>query len=209
MENEARLSLKIANLLKSQNIAKLTCNRDITEGFIRVANLKILIFNGSCLDKRGLLFLLGTAKVSIRSVPVLSFVPYFSYLSSRNTIHTPFERQLTTACFRNFKMTLATSQASEELQALQKRNDDRLVQQGGGNAATAFAKDVKQSLLFQYDWGELLSAAPICLSLMGACYVASSSPKANGMSLEECRPPQGFEFIRYIGFLQFLFLESS
>lgn len=206
MENEARLSLKIANLLKSQNMAKLTCNRDITEGFIAVANLKILIFNGSCLDKRGLYV---TAKISIRSVPVLSFLPYFFYLSSRNTIHTPFERQLTTACFRNFKMTLATSQASEELQALQKRNDDRLVQQGGGNAATAFAKDVKQSLLFQYDWGELLSAAPICLSLMNACYVASSSPKANGMSLEECRPPQGFEFIRYIGFLQFLFLESS
>lgn len=92
-------------------------------------------------------------------------------------------------------MTIAASKASE-LQALQKRNDDRLAKQGNGNAATAFAKDVKQSLLFQYDWGELLSAAPMCLSLMGACYVASTSPKAAGMSLEECKPTGGFKFIQ-------------
>ncbi|CAI7565821.1 unnamed protein product [Penicillium glandicola] len=93
-------------------------------------------------------------------------------------------------------MSLVTSKASE-LQALQKRNDDRLAQQGSGSAATAFAKDVKQSLLFQYDWGELLSAAPMCLSLMGACYVASSSPKAVGMTLEDCKPTGGFKHIRH------------
>lgn len=94
-------------------------------------------------------------------------------------------------------MALTTTKASEELQALQDRNSQRLAKQGAGNAGVAFAKDVKQSLLFQYDWGELLSAAPMCLSLMGACYVAATSPKATGMTLEDCKPAQGFEFIRY------------
>jgi hypothetical protein len=93
-------------------------------------------------------------------------------------------------------MALTTTKAAADLAALQKSNDERLVKQGNGKAATAFAKDVKQSLLFQYDWAELLSAAPLCLSLMGSCYVAATSPKAQGITLKECEPKGGFKFIR-------------
>lgn len=93
-------------------------------------------------------------------------------------------------------MAIVTVQASKELQELQKRNDARLESQGAGNAAVAFAKDVKQSLLFRYDWSELLFAAPLCLSLMGSCYVAATSDKARGMSLKECEPKTGFKKIK-------------
>jgi hypothetical protein len=93
-------------------------------------------------------------------------------------------------------MAVVTTAAAEELTALQKRNDDRLQKQGSGSAAVAFAKDVKQSLLFQYDWAELLSAAPLCLSMMGSCYVAATCPEATGMSLKECEPKGGFKKIQ-------------
>lgn len=84
-------------------------------------------------------------------------------------------------------MTVATTNAAADLATLQKMNNDRIMKQGGNSAAIAFARDVKQSLLFQYDWGELLSAAPLCLSLMGSCYVAATSPDAQGMSLSDAK----------------------
>ena len=84
-------------------------------------------------------------------------------------------------------MTVATKDAVNELANLQKMNNERIMKQGGNNAAIAVAKDVKQSLLFQYDWAELLSAAPLCLSLMGSCYVAATSPDAVGMSLTDVK----------------------
>lgn len=51
-------------------------------------------------------------------------------------------------------------------------------------AAMKFAKDVKNSLLFQYNWGAMLSSAPLCVSLMGSCYAAAACPRAQGMSLD-------------------------
>lgn len=81
-------------------------------------------------------------------------------------------------------MTVVTTDAAADLATLQKMNNDRIMKQGGN---IAFARDVKQSLLFQYDWGELLSAAPLCLSLMGSCYVAATSPDAQGMSLTDAK----------------------
>ena len=92
-------------------------------------------------------------------------------------------------------MAVGSQAMAGELANLQKRDEDRLRKQGGGNAALAFAKDVKQSLLFKYDWSELLSAAPMCLALMGSCFVAATSPKATGMSLKECEPRGGFKKI--------------
>lgn len=92
--------------------------------------------------------------------------------------------------------SVSVKTTSESLITLRKRDDDRLKRQGNGNAAVAFAKDVKQSLLFEYDWGDLLSAAPLCISLMGSCYVAATSERARGLSLKDCEPKGGFKKIK-------------
>lgn len=52
------------------------------------------------------------------------------------------------------------------------------------DAATNFAKDVKNSLLFRYHWGKYLSSAPLCVSLMGSCYAVAAYPGAQGMSID-------------------------
>jgi hypothetical protein len=76
-----------------------------------------------------------------------------------------------------------------------RREEERMKKQGNGKVQIAFAKDVKNSLLFQYDWGQLLSAAPLALSLIGSCYVAATAPKAQGISLQDAAPSGGFKFI--------------
>jgi hypothetical protein len=91
-------------------------------------------------------------------------------------------------------MALTAAEASKQLADLEEKRRA----QAGDQAALTFAKDVKQSLMFQYDWGELLSAAPLCISLMGSCYVAATSPKATGMSLKECEPQGGFKKIQSV-----------
>jgi hypothetical protein len=93
---------------------------------------------------------------------------------------------------------VSSSDASRQLAEIAQREDDRLKKQGNGKAQIAFARDVKNSLLFQYDWAELLSAAPLALSLMGSCYVAASSPKAQGISLKDAMPQGGFQHIRLV-----------
>ncbi|KAF3940749.1 hypothetical protein ABW19_dt0206211 [Dactylella cylindrospora] len=95
-------------------------------------------------------------------------------------------------------MALVTSSdAAAKLAAINQAEDDRLKKQGNGKVQIAFAKDVKNSLLFQYDWAELLSAAPLALSLMGSCYVAATSPLAKGISLADAAPKGGFVYIKY------------
>ncbi|MCJ1403032.1 hypothetical protein MMC11_006254 [Xylographa trunciseda] len=62
-------------------------------------------------------------------------------------------------------------------------------------SAPAFVQDVSDSLILQQNWGDLLSAAPLSLSLLGACQIAASSPKAASVILE---PPQGgFKYLKY------------
>lgn len=80
--------------------------------------------------------------------------------------------------------------ANTDIAALQRAEEKRYQ----GNAALAFAKDVKNSLLFKYDWSELLSAAPLCISLMGSCYVAATTEKA--YSIELSKPQNGFQYIK-------------
>ncbi|KAI5920341.1 hypothetical protein F4810DRAFT_703039 [Camillea tinctor] len=55
--------------------------------------------------------------------------------------------------------------------------------------------EMKSSLIFQCNWEELLQAAPTAISYMGACFVASSSPKA----VVQLTPPKdkGFQYLRY------------
>lgn len=63
----------------------------------------------------------------------------------------------------------------------------------GGKASNQFVDEIKSSALFQFSWGELLSAAPTALTLMGSLWIASSSPVADKISLADSMPTKGFE----------------
>lgn len=65
----------------------------------------------------------------------------------------------------------------------------------GGKMSNQFVDEVKNSALFQFSWGELLSAAPTALTLMGSLWVAASSPIAEKISLAESMPTNGFEHL--------------
>ncbi|KAI3581869.1 hypothetical protein IWW34DRAFT_616467 [Fusarium oxysporum f. sp. albedinis] len=66
----------------------------------------------------------------------------------------------------------------------------------GGKAGAQFVQEVKESLLFQYNWNELLSAAPTAITLVGACHVAAASPEAAAISLADAVPSGGFKYLR-------------
>lgn len=65
----------------------------------------------------------------------------------------------------------------------------------GGKMSNQFVDEVKNSALFQFSWGELLSAAPTALTLMGSLWIAASSPIAEKISLADSMPTNGFEFL--------------
>jgi hypothetical protein len=64
-----------------------------------------------------------------------------------------------------------------------------------GTAGNQFVDELKSSTLFQFNWGELLSAAPTALSLMGSCWVAASAPIADQISMTKAVPIGGFKYI--------------
>lgn len=66
----------------------------------------------------------------------------------------------------------------------------------GGKAGAQFTQEVRESLLFQYNWNELLSAAPTAITLVGACHVAAASPEAAAISLSDAAPQGGFKYLR-------------
>ncbi|KAF8174179.1 hypothetical protein K438DRAFT_2023232 [Mycena galopus ATCC 62051] len=55
--------------------------------------------------------------------------------------------------------------------------------------------EMKSSLLSQINWEELLQSAPTAISSMGACFVASSSPKA--LVMLKAKPGKHFEYLKY------------
>ncbi|OCK74180.1 hypothetical protein K432DRAFT_430181 [Lepidopterella palustris CBS 459.81] len=59
----------------------------------------------------------------------------------------------------------------------------------------AFLQDVQDSLVVRQDWGELLGAAPLSLSMIGACQIVASSPKAETAVLDP--PAGGFKYLKY------------
>ncbi|KAF4949191.1 hypothetical protein FGADI_9048 [Fusarium gaditjirri] len=63
------------------------------------------------------------------------------------------------------------------------------------NVSSQVINEMKSSLIFQISWEQLLQAAPTAISSMGACLIASSSPKA----LVQLSPPKdkGFQYLRY------------
>ena len=63
------------------------------------------------------------------------------------------------------------------------------------NVSSQVSAEMKSSLIFQYNWAELLQSAPTSLSSLGACFVASSSPKAQ-VNLKS-PPGKGFQYLKY------------
>ena len=64
-----------------------------------------------------------------------------------------------------------------------------------GKLSNRFVDELKGSTLFQHNWGELLSAAPTALSLMGSCWLAASNATAEKISLKDSKPVDGFKYM--------------
>lgn len=89
--------------------------------------------------------------------------------------------------------------ATDQLQTLvDVHNEHQRVLQAeyGGKMSNQFVEEMKSSTLFQCDWGELLSAAPTALSLMGACWIAASQAKADSISLAKAQPKGGWKYLK-------------
>ncbi|KAG8627095.1 hypothetical protein KVT40_004578 [Elsinoe batatas] len=82
------------------------------------------------------------------------------------------------------------------LSEIEKANQERLKKEYSGKAGTKFVTEVKESMLFQYNWADLLSAAPTALSLLGACHVASSSQEASAINLGSAAPKDGWKYLQ-------------
>ena len=82
--------------------------------------------------------------------------------------------------------------ALAEVAQLKKR---MLAEDSRGSPTNQFVADMKASTLFQFNWSELLSAAPTAFSLMGACWIAASSPGADQINMAKSVPTGGFKFI--------------
>lgn len=58
----------------------------------------------------------------------------------------------------------------------------------------AAVEEIKQSVIFQYNWPQLLSSAPIAINSTGLAFLASASTTAATVELKE--PKDGFRFLR-------------
>ncbi|KAK6499959.1 hypothetical protein TWF481_010315 [Arthrobotrys musiformis] len=67
-------------------------------------------------------------------------------------------------------------QALEKLKAVQQAENRRISDQ---NIVMKMAAEVKASLLFQFNWAEMLMSAPVAINCMGGCFIASSSKAAS------------------------------
>ncbi len=85
--------------------------------------------------------------------------------------------------------------ASNALQHISQAQTATIREQYGAKMSNKFVEELKGTTLFQYNWGELLSAAPTALSLMGSCWLAAANPTAEKISLSESKPEDGFKFL--------------
>lgn len=67
-----------------------------------------------------------------------------------------------------------------------------------GKVGAQFVQEVKESLLFQYNWNEVLYATPTAITLMGAYHVAAASPEASTINLGDGVPTGGFKHLRFV-----------
>ncbi|KAJ5614566.1 hypothetical protein N7528_008220 [Penicillium herquei] len=75
------------------------------------------------------------------------------------------------------------------------RSRKEMQKEYGGKMSNQFVDEVKNSALFQFSWGELLSASPTALTLMGSLWIAASSPVAENISLKGSMPTGGFQYL--------------
>jgi hypothetical protein len=80
----------------------------------------------------------------------------------------------------------------QEQQALQKIQDNKIRQ----TSTKEYVEDVKNSLLFRpsFNWNDLLSAAPVSVSLLGSLFVASTIPDATDITI--IPPTGGFKYLK-------------
>lgn len=64
-----------------------------------------------------------------------------------------------------------------------------------GRMSNQFVDECKGAALFQFNWGELLGAAPTAISMMCACYVAATNEAAEKITLKEAMPLDGFKYL--------------
>jgi len=84
---------------------------------------------------------------------------------------------------------------SSALQHISQVQTATIREQYGAKMSNKFVEELKGTTLFQYNWGELLSAAPTALSLMGSCWLAAANPTAEQISLSESKPEGGFKYM--------------
>jgi hypothetical protein len=89
---------------------------------------------------------------------------------------------------------MATVQLSA-LQDIEAAQKSLRLSQYGGRMSNQFVDEVKGAALFQFNWGELLGAAPTAISMMCACYVAASNEEAKKISLKDSMPTNGFQYL--------------
>jgi hypothetical protein len=63
------------------------------------------------------------------------------------------------------------------------------------DTSAKFVNSIKGSAMFQNNWDELLSAAPMSISLLGSCLIAASSSTSTTVTLTP--PKGGFKFLSY------------
>ncbi|RFU25071.1 hypothetical protein B7463_g11267, partial [Scytalidium lignicola] len=93
------------------------------------------------------------------------------------------------------KPTTENMTKEEEALALQKIKDSETRK----FSTAQYVQDVKMSMLFQpgFNWNDLLSAAPISVSLLGSLFVASTIPDA--FVIKIIPPSGGFKYLRNFG----------
>ncbi|KAH0524984.1 hypothetical protein TsFJ059_007416 [Trichoderma semiorbis] len=86
---------------------------------------------------------------------------------------------------------MAEAEAVQSIAAAEQRV---VTEEYGGKLSNKFIDELKAATLFQFDWGELLSAAPTALYFMGSCWLAAANPTAEMISLADVVPEGGFKY---------------
>ncbi|KAF5553652.1 exonuclease VII small subunit domain-containing protein [Fusarium mexicanum] len=89
---------------------------------------------------------------------------------------------------------MATAQLSA-LQDIEAAQKSLRMSKYGGRMSNQFVDEVKEAALFQFNWGELLGAAPTAIAMMCACYTAASNDEAQKIFLTDSVPIGGFQYL--------------
>ncbi|OBS29597.1 hypothetical protein FPOA_03534 [Fusarium poae] len=83
------------------------------------------------------------------------------------------------------------SQDAKDLQIMLAQQAER---DNDPSTTSHVVSEIKSSLIVDASWEQLLQASPIAISGIGACFIASSSPKA---AVQLTSPQKGFSYLRY------------